>query len=204
MTRLSLWTVVFSCMLIAAFPGCRSITPAVNYYALSSMSEDAVAEAYDEGKVDVTIGIWSVELPGTINRTQMIRRTGNHRIEMSSFHRWADYPDRLVQQVLTQNLSFLLSDARVLSAPWPVDLKPDITVFFHFLELIGTADKKMLLTAEWTISGNQDPPVVQSHRRTFSEPIPGSGFDDLAAAHSQVLERLCREVAATLEKVISS
>lgn len=204
MTRFSLWTVVLSYMLIAAFSGCRSITPAVNYYTLSSISSETTAEAYDVGKAGVTIGIRSVELPGTINRTQMIRRTDNHRIEVSSFHRWADYPDRLVQQVLTKNLSLLLSDARVLSAPWPLDLKPDVTVFFQFLELIGTTDKKMLLTAEWTISGNQDPPVVQSHRRTFSEPIPGSGFDDLAAAHSQVLEWLCREVAATLESVVSS
>lgn len=204
MTRLSLWTLVFSCMLIGTFPGCRSITPAVNYYTLSSISGEATAGIYDAGKADITIGIRSVELPGTIKRTQMIRRMDNNRIEISSFHRWVDYPDRLVQQVLTQNLAYLVSDARVISAPWPVDLKPDVTVFFQFLELIGTADKKMLITAEWTISGNQEPPAVQSYRRTFSEPIPGSGFDDLAVAHSQVLERLCREVAVTLEDLISS
>ena len=58
--------------------------------------------------------------------------------------------------------------------------------------------------SEVAISGNQEPPAVQSYRRTFSEPIPGSGFDDLAVAHSQVLERLCREVAVTLEDLISS
>ena len=204
MTRLSLWTVIFSCMLIGAFPGCRSITPAVNYYTLSSISGEAAAGGLDAGKAAVTIGIRSVELPGTINRVQMIRRMDNNRIEMSSFHRWVDFPDRLVQQVLMQNLSYLLSDARVISAPWPVGLKPDVTVFFQFLEMIGTADKKMLITAEWTISDNRAPSAVQSHRRAFSEPIPGSGFDDLAAAHSQALERLCREVAATLEGLIAS
>lgn len=198
MIRLSLWTVALSCALITAFSGCRSFTPPVSYYTLSSISGQA-SEADASGNLDITIGIRPVELPGYIDRTQMVIRTKPHQLEISSLHRWADYPDRLVQQILGENLQALMPHARVVNVPWPVGLKPDVTVSFHFLELIGTADKKMLLGAVWTIAGAAPQSVVQTHRMTLAEPMSGKGFDDLAAAHSQVLEALCREVAKGLE-----
>ena len=37
-----------------------------------------------------------------------------------------------------------------------------------------------------------------SHRTILSESMTGTGFDDLAAAHSRALEALCREVADVL------
>lgn len=197
MTRLSLWTVAFSCALITAFLGCRSMTPPVTYYTLSSISgQTAAADAH--GDLVLTIGIRPVELPGYINRTQMVTRKGPHQLSIASLHRWADYPDRLVQQLLEENLQTLLPRARVVNSPWPVGLKPDVTISFRFLELIGSADKKMLLSAVWDIAGGASLGEVQSHRLALAEPLPGSGFDDLAAAHSRVLEALCLKVAATL------
>lgn len=197
MSRLLIWTVLVSCVWMALFSGCRSIAPPVNYYTLSSISSQA-SDTNASGTDTPSIGIGSVELPGTINQLEMVRQTGPHRLEFSTVHRWADYPDRLVPRVLQQNLSVLLPDARVYSAPWPMGFKPDVMVSFQFLDLIATANQKMKLTAEWTIIRGDDPSTVRSHRRTYWEPIPGSGFDDLAIAHSQMLETFCREVAGTL------
>lgn len=197
MIRLSLWIFVISCALMVVFGGCRSFTPPVTYYMLSSIS-GPTGEANVHAKVADTIGIRPVELPGYIDRTQMVTRTGTHRLAISATHRWADYPDRLVQQIIGDNLQALMPSARVVDAPWPMGLKPDVTLSFQFMELIGTADKKMQLSAVWTIIRADSPSAVQSRRTTFEVPMRGSGFDDLAAAHSQVLEALCREVAKAL------
>ena len=197
MTLLSLWTVAFSCLLAAAFSGCRSITPPVTFYTLRSISGE-MADVSAVGNVAVTIGIRPVVFPGYLNRTQMVKRTSSHQLEISSLHRWVDFPDRLVQQVLVENLQVLMPDARVFHSPWPVGLNPDLSITFQFLELIGTTDKTMLLSAVWTISGNDQPSVVQSHRTTYSAPISGSGYEDLAAAHSRALKDLCLAVARTL------
>jgi len=196
MNRLSLWTVAFSCALIIVISGCRSITPSVTYYLLNPVTSGQTSPADADGKRAMTVGIRPIELPGYINRFKMVRRTGQNQLEVSSFHRWADYPDRMIQRVLGENLQILMADARVYSAPWPAGLQPDITVDFTFLELIGTTDKTMLLSALWTITGKEDPSLP--HRTTFSETMAGTGFDDLAAAHSRALEALCREVADAL------
>jgi uncharacterized protein len=196
MNRLSLWTLACSCALIIVFSGCRSMTPSVSYYILNPVTAGPAFSAEADSQRTVTVGIDPIELPGYLNRVQMVKRIGPNQLEISSYHRWADYPDRMIQRVLGENLQILMADARVYSAPWPAGLKPDVTVNLTFLELIGTTDKQMLLSAVWTITGNGDP--SPTHRTTLSETIAGAGFDDLAAAHSRAVEVLCREVADTL------
>ena len=196
MNRLSLWTLAFSCSLIIVFPGCRSLTPSVSYYILNPLADTSMPPVGADGNRFKTVGVNPIELPGYLNRVQMVKRTGPNRLEVSSHHRWADFPDRMIQRVIGDNLQMLMADARVYSAPWPAGLKPDLTVDVTILELIGTTDKKMLLSAVWTITGNGDPSPF--HLTTLSETTTGAGFDDLAAAHSRVLDALCRQIADTL------
>ena len=98
MTRLSLWAAVFSCVLMTVvfrvpIPDRRLVT----YYTLgSTLSMQPSAATASNRTRELTIGIRPVELPGYMNRTQMVTRTGPHRLEVSSLHRWADYPDRMV------------------------------------------------------------------------------------------------------------
>jgi uncharacterized lipoprotein YmbA len=196
MNRLSLWPLALSCALIILFAGCRSVTPPVSYYILNPVTEGPMSPAGADGNLAMTIGINPIELPGYLDRVQMVKRTGPNQLEVSSRHRWADYPDRMVQRVLGDNLQMLMADARVYSAPWPAGFKPDITVGVSFLELIGTTNKTMLLNAVWIITVDGDP--SPSYRTTLSEAISGAGFEDLAAAHSHVLETLSRDIAERL------
>lgn len=201
MSRISLWILVFCATLMVGFLGCRSFTPAVTYYFMSPMTAGSVSTAAAEGSRTTTIGIRNVELPGYVNRPQMVKRTGKNQLELVAFHRWADYPDRMVPGVLGENLQLLMPHARVYRAPWSANLKPDVTVDLTFLELTGTTDNMMLLNAIWTITAKGDPQSARSGRTVLSEAMPGSGYDDLAAAHSHALESLCREIAQALKDV---
>ena len=198
MSRKLLWALVICTTLMAGFQGCRSLTPSVIYYVISPMTAGPAAMAGTDGSRTMTVGIRSVELPGYVNRTQMVKGAGQNQLEIASYHHWADYPDRMVQRVIGENLQLLMPDAQVYSAPWPTGLKPEVTLDVTFLELIGTTDQRMLLSAVWTITGKNDPVAAQFHRTSLTEPISAARFDDLAAAHSRVLEILCRKVAESL------
>lgn len=200
MNRLLLWILAFSGLLIIVFSGCRSITPSVSYYILTPLTDASMSPVDADDNRSKTVGVNPIELPGYLNRVQMVKRTGQNQLDVSSRHRWAEYPDRMIQRVLGDNLQILMADARVYSAPWPAGLKPDVTVDVTFLELIGTTDKKMLLSATWTIIGNGDP--LPPHRTSLSETIIDAGFDDLAAAHSRALEILSRDVAESLRAFV--
>ena len=203
MTRRSVWTIAFTCLLMTLLSGCRSTTPPVNYYTLRSIPTPTSQTPVGEPSV-ITIGIQPIELPGYVNRPHMTTRSSKHQLTISSLHRWADYPDRLVQQVLGDNLGVLIPGARVVNPPWPVGLKPEISLAVQFTELIKTPDNEVLLGAGWTILDTTEQTAMQSHRIILTEPVEGSGYDDLAAAHSRVLERLCRSVATTLGPFIAN
>ena len=200
MNRLLLWILAFSCSLVIVFSGCRSITPSVSYYVLNPLTDASISPVDADDNRSKTVGVNPIELPGYLNRVQMVKRSGPNQLDVSSRHRWADYPDRMIQRVLGDNLQILMADAQVYSAPWPAGFKPDVTVDLTFLELIGTTDKKMLLSATWTIIGNGDP--LPPHRTSLSEMIIGAGFGDLAAAYSRALEILSRDVAESLRAVV--
>ena len=197
MTRFTLWTIAAGWTLLALISGCRSITPAVTYYTMHPIAGDA--SIMDSDLVNATrVGIRPVELPGIVSRVQMVRQVDANRMEISAFNRWADHPDRLVQGVLEQDLTLLLPDAQVIGSPWPVGFQPDVIVSIQIIQLIGKADKTVRLDVDWTVSFNDQKSSPEAYRRTFIEPMPGSGYDDLAAAHGRVLETFCREVADTL------
>ena len=197
MIRLSIWTALLGLLMMTVFSGCRSTTSSVTYYTLSSVAQPA-GVTLDADRPTLIIGIRPVDLPGIIDRVQMVTRSGPHQLAISSLHRWADYPNQLILQAIGENLQALMPDSRVVSAPWPMGLKPDVTVTVKFYELIGTADQKILLSALWTIMA-AEPSSMDSHRLNLSEPLMGKGYDALAAAHSRVLAVFCQKMADSLK-----
>ena len=197
MIRLWIWIAALGLLMMTVFSGCGSTTSSVTYYTLSPIVPSA-GEMPDADRPNLIIGIRPVDLPGIIDRVQMVTRSGPHQLAISSVHRWADYPNQLIQQAIGENLQALMPDSRVVSAPWPMGLKPDVTVTIKFNELIGTADQKVLLSALWTIA-SADPSSMDSHRINLTEPLTGKGYDALAAAHSRVLAVFCQKMADSLK-----
>lgn len=194
----TLMRILIPVMLLSVVFGCRSVTPSVNHYVLNSMAVgERPSGTVDEPRSRI-VAVGPIQLPGYVNRLQMVMRNGSNELEISEFHRWADYPDRLVQQVLEDNLQVLLPRARVVGYPLPAGLKPDFTVTVRFGELIGTADKKTRLRATWTVRSEGQPATERSGQTRISEPISATGFKTLAAAHSRALEKLCREIALAI------
>jgi uncharacterized lipoprotein YmbA len=126
----------------------------------------------------------------------MVRRSGNYAVKIDNYHRWAEYPDRMVLQLLQGNLQRLLPGSQVVKAPWGVGREPEVTLSFHFLELIGSTDRKMELDVVWTLLDGQKPSLTR--RTHLIESTDGDGFEDLARAHSRLLAELSREVAETI------
>jgi uncharacterized lipoprotein YmbA len=190
--------VIIVILMLVVWGGCRSVTPSVNYYVMTAVAQPAATDARSLEGGGASVGLRTVEVPGYANRLQLVRRSGANRLTIADTHRWADYPDRMVQRVIGENLQMLMATTRVYSAPWPAGLKPDRVVDISILDMIATDEPVMILTAAWTIGDGRDPSAVHSHRTTETVTPAGSGFSDLAAAHDRALARLCRAVVDSL------
>ena len=199
MIRLPIWGIALGMSMVAIF-SCRSMTPPVTYYTLDPIVAPS-AGTVEFSNQAIVVGLLPIGLPGMIDRTQMALRSRPHQLAFSSLHRWAAYPNQLIQQTMGENLQVLMPDMRVVSAPWPMGLKPDVAVSVKFFELIGTPDQHVSLSAIWTIAASK-PSRSESFRITLTEPMIESGYDELAAAHSRVLAVFCRKMADSLKAFI--
>ncbi len=193
--QLPKWVLLMGAAMIV-LSGCRSAVPPA-LYTLSPILQpaDETVSGSERGKI---VGILPVVLPGTIDRIAMVSRNGTHRLTVSGHHRWANYPDQLIQQVLETNVQALLPGARVISAPWPLGVKPGVTVTVQFYELIGTVNDKVTLNVRWIVAGN-DPAATAFHRLRTVEPVSGRGYDEFVNAYNRLLATLCRDMADSLK-----
>ena len=109
MIRISRWTVALSILLLTVFSGCRSMTPPVTFYTLSPIAESTLETKAITPRSPI-IGIEPVDLPKTIDRTQMVTRSGPHQLAVSSLNRWAAFPNQLVQQVIGEDFEQTKTD----------------------------------------------------------------------------------------------
>ncbi|GAB6909815.1 conserved hypothetical protein [Desulfosarcina cetonica] len=200
MMRIRSWWMTGLALLTGLTCGCCALSPPVNYYTLSAIAAPAIGVDDQNVARPLMIGIQPVDLPGYINRLQMVTRSGANRVSVSGLNRWADYPDRMVQQTIVENLQRLMPHARVLNSPWPSAIKPNIILSVQFFELIGTADGQVSLGAVWNLSGGEAVDGAEPHRTVLVEPMAGHGFDALAAAHSRVIGSLCQSIAEAVKK----
>ena len=187
--------------LILAVSGCRSLTPSVSYYTLSTIEPSSESDFADDGNSSMAIGIRSVVLPGYLNRTQMMRKTSPYRLEISPYHRWANYLDRMVQQLIEENLQTLLPYIQIVNVPWPIGFKPDFSLSLQIVSLIANDDQKVSLTAVWSLSRDDKSLVIGPRQRILSAPMADNGFESLARAHSEVLAELCRQMAGAIHNL---
>lgn len=202
MTRLPRVILAIGLVAMMGLAGCRSITAPVSFYTLRPLDPGSITTAVDDKRPALTVGIQSVTLPGYLNRSEMVRLSGASQVEIASLQRWADYLDRMVQETLAENLQLLMPGDRVVMAPWPVGVKPDVTVDYQFQELIGGSDNTMRMRVAWTLVHHSGDPPARSEHMVLTEPMPGSGFEALATAHSRALGALGRRTAESLRKFI--
>lgn len=202
MSRIQSLSFVIIAGLMLAFSGCRSLTPAVSYYTLSAIEPSSGSNVADDDRPSMVIGIRSVVLPGYLARTQMMRKTSEYRLEISPYHRWANYLDRLVQQVIEENLNTLFPHIQIVNVPWSIGLKPDFSLSIQISSLIASADRKVSLTAVWTLFRDDKSIAIGPRQIILSAPMADKGFESLAKAHSEVIAELCRQMASVINNFL--
>ncbi len=198
MSRIRSSSLIFITGLIFAVSGCRSFTPSVSYYTLSAVEPSSESDFAEGDLSPMVIGIRSVVVPGYLARTQMMRRTSAYRLEISPYHRWANYLDRLVQQLIEENLNTLLPRFQFVNVPWPIGCKPDFSLSLQIGSLIANADQTVSLSAVWSLFRDDKSIAIGPRQTILSVPMADKGFESLAEAHSEVLAELCRQMASAI------
>jgi uncharacterized lipoprotein YmbA len=184
--------------------GCRSSASPVEFYTLnpiSGMQKKTNTAAADQ---KLAIGVGPVEIPTILDRPQIVTRTGQNRLQMDEFHRWAGPLDENFARVVAENISILLPTDHVAVYPWDADFKPRYQIAMNVSYFEGRLGETIRLEVLWRVSDPKNQKKLIQKKSVIKEPLPTKDYEALVAAKSQALVTLSTEIVGHIRNLTIS
>jgi hypothetical protein len=150
----------------------------------------------------VGIGVGPVLLPGYLDRSQIVIRTGADRVELSMFHRWAEPLADGIARTLTEEIGARVPTDRIVTFPWRSVVARVIQyqVVVAVLRFDGRLGGDVTLDTRWRILG-RDGAELAFRRSTVIETAAGPGVEPIVAAMTRALVTLGQEIATEIRAI---
>ena len=191
--------------LIAAFltfSGCTGKSAPTRFYLMTS-ANPITPVVYNREDNRVTVGINRVEVPPYLDRPQIVTRTGSNRLNLSEFDKWAEPLEESVYRLVLGNLSTRLFPEKIAVLPWQGSSKMDYQVTVTVTRLDNTPAKKAILVVRWSLlEGNKQ--LISTQRSIYTSPSDTLDFEVFAAAQSQNVDFLCKDIAQAIKHQVNA
>jgi uncharacterized lipoprotein YmbA len=176
--------------LLALATACGTSPPS-RYYTL-----DSTAGSDGAPSLGRAIAVGPVSIPGSVDRPELVVQVAPNQVEVDEFDRWAAPLDDAIARTVAGNLAVLLATPEVASAPL-ANFAPAYRVTIDVQRFESAPGDAALVDAVWAVaaSAGGEP---RTGRTVAREPVQGTGFDALAAAHSRALAKLSGDIAAAI------
>jgi len=185
---------------LTAFAAGCATSPSARFYLLHSADTPEPGIQMGGASSEISIGIGPVKIPEYLDRPQIVTRSTASKLELSEFDRWAEPLGDNFSRVLAQNLSAMLATDRVVMYPWPKTTRVDLQVAVDVIQFEGVPEGKAILSARWTIYGEQGKKVIAQRHSEIVERVAGASPEDLVGALSRVLASLSREITSLIHE----
>jgi len=187
-TRTSAWTAVL--LAAATLAGC-STPPKTNFYTLIPA---ASAPARADAKPPYSVAIGPVGVPESLDRPQMVIRTGANQVTIAEFERWAGPLKNEIALAIAGNLRPLLGGASVFA--YPQGLGADVSVSIDVQRFDSALGEAATVEVLWQVRRGKGSP--RNGRSQVREATSGAGYDALVSAHGKALAAISGEIAAAI------
>ena len=193
--------IAFSLIYIIVITGCTHTTPS-KYYVLSPIKDTAPPSETDAGKIHI-IGVGPIKFPKYLNRSQLIRFSGDNEIVVEEFNRWAEPVEQNFTRVLRTNLTRLLASSYAIDYPWKRSLNVRYQIMLDVHQFETGPDGTVTLKAHWAIfnlSENKKMEIVRKFK--YSKKLEEIDYSIIVAQQSKALEILSKDIAKEIQKLV--
>ena len=178
---------------LATAGGCGS-SPKRNFYTLQAPASHAARTAVgDSGQPAIVLG--PVTVPDTVDRSQIVVRTSENRLDIRDLNRWAEPLRNEIARVLAADLSHNLGGAAVaLQGQETAAGEPDLRLAVDVLRFESVLGDSATIEAAWLLRRSSGTPL--RGRSSARERVSGPGYEALAAAHARALAKIAQDIAA--------
>ena len=192
--------ICFFSFLLVVLSACSTTSGIDNtrYFSLTPLTQSYTGEPLAE---QLTLGIGPVEIPGLLNRPQLVYRKNNNEIKISEENQWAGSSMREeIQKTLIERAIDVSGSQRIMYYPWPRDLWPEYEVRVRIERLDGTPGKEVILEAHWDLLTNKGKDLITSRKSRYEIAPDSKDFLAYVIAQQSLLSNLADEI---LKEIIS-
>ena len=176
----------------AGLAGCASSDP--NYYMLQPVPGTAV-----QGAALGTARSVEVRKPGLagyLDRSDVVLKSADYRLSVTSGERWAEPLGDMIGRVLTQDLSQRLPGVNVFGEDGAISADADSRVEVNIQQFDTDGSGTVTLVAQIAIEAGRTHVPVASRHVVLTAPVGSPGAGGLAAAMSALLGQLADAVCS--------
>lgn len=186
--------------LALALAGCGA-SPEAKRYLLTSAAAPAPAAVASGPRVMVA----EATAAPYFDRSQLVSRPDDFRVEWDEFEVWAEPIGRLVTAKLVDDLAARYGRARVMAARTGRALDADFTVGADVLRFDSDAGGAAVVELRWTLASERRGCLVATDRMRVSRAFDASDAADETApdprvqAYSEAMEEISARIAEAIE-----
>lgn len=187
-----------ACAMLLALGGCVGSSRPSRFYTLTPL---AARDDRPPNAPHATLAIGPVEIPDTIDRHQIVTRTGANELVRAEFARWGGSLDGEITRSLVATLGDRLASRDIVVSRWrAVAVGPGATTYRAAVSISrfdGVLGESVVLRGRWELMAETDGTrrSLAVREATVTEKVEGAGYDALVAAMQAALVRFGEEMA---------
>ena len=176
--------------LLCLVAACGS-SPKTEFYMLSADQGSAVQANTSQGPA---VGVWTVILPEMLDRSEIVTRENQYKIQIADFSWWAGALDQNITLMIAVQLSEHLQSNRVVTSPWPSFVKNDYQVIILVSRFDGELGGEVVLKGLWQILEGEDDKPLDKQVFEFKTNTTDSSYQAMVEAMSQLTVQLTEQL----------
>ncbi|MCG7400903.1 MULTISPECIES: PqiC family protein [Caballeronia] len=177
---------------MAMLAGCAS--PSASFYRLSADPSLTAATARAASR-PVIVG--PVTVPDLVDRPQIVTRSTDNEVTLNEYARWGEPLKSSIADAIAGDLALLLASDQVAPASRAIADANAWRVRVDIQQFESVPGDAVAIDAHWSVRRFGDDNALTG-RSLVREPVNGSGWDALVAAHSRALASVSRDIAGAI------
>lgn len=187
-----------------ALAGCLGGPSApTNFYMLSPLGASQAKTPAASVDADIRIGLSTVVVPEYLNRNEIVVNLDNTVYQLAEFNQWAEPLNDNLTRVLAENLADILRDDSIAvflssDSSIPYDYRLEIDV----IRLDGNLGDQVTLVVQWALLEAGEDDLKLMRRWQYQETVADDTYKELVLAKSRTVEKLSRDIAASIKTAL--
>jgi uncharacterized lipoprotein YmbA len=181
---------------VLAIAGCAS-SPKSSFYTLSGDAPPALV-----GAPRYSVAVMVASIPDSIDRPQVVLRTGNGRVEIREEQRWAGSLKDDIAQTFADDLARSLPDASVYTQSRAgAGSEPTYRLAIGVQRFDSVLGQRADVDLQWTLTEKGQPRLQCRQAASIPASAGADEVEGLVAAHRKAIEQIAERAAAAIVDV---